>query len=33
MLEPQDKLFFILFYFKCYPNFEVAELLFNLDRN
>ena len=22
-----------LFYFKCYPNFEVAELLFNLDRN
>ena len=30
--QPQDKLFYILFYFKCYPTFDVAGLLFELDR-
>ena len=29
----QDKLFFILFYFKCYPTFDVAGLLFDLHRS
>lgn len=29
----QDKLFFILFYFKCYPTFDVAGLLFDIDRS
>ena len=28
-----EKLFFVLFYFKCYPTFDVLELLFNLDRS
>lgn len=28
-----EKLFFILFYFKCYPTFDVLGLLFNLDRS
>ncbi len=30
--NPQDKLFYILFYFKCYPTFDVAGLLFDIDR-
>lgn len=30
--NPQDKLFYILFYFKCYPTFDLAGLLFDLDR-
>jgi len=29
---PQDKLFYILLYFKCYPTFDLAGLLFDLDR-
>ncbi len=33
LLEPKDKLFFILFYFKCYPTFDVAGLLFDLHRS
>jgi hypothetical protein len=28
-----EKLFFILFYFKCYPTFDVFGLLFNLNRS
>jgi DDE superfamily endonuclease/Helix-turn-helix of DDE superfamily endonuclease len=28
----QDKLFYILLYFKCYPTFDLAGLLFDLDR-
>jgi Helix-turn-helix of DDE superfamily endonuclease len=30
--NPQDKLFYILFYFKCYPTFDLAGLLFGIDR-
>ncbi|WP_242055562.1 transposase [Nostoc flagelliforme] len=30
LLTTQDKLFFILFYFKCYPTFDVAGLLFDM---
>jgi hypothetical protein len=29
----EDKLFFILFYFKCYPTFDVAGILFDLHRS
>jgi hypothetical protein len=29
----QDKLFFILFYFKCYPTFDVAGLVFDIHRS
>lgn len=29
---PQDKLFYILLYFKCYPTFDLAGVLFDLDR-
>ncbi len=29
----QDKLFYILFYFKCYPTFDLASILFDLDRS
>ncbi len=29
---PQDKLFYIVFYFKCYPTFDLAGLLFDIDR-
>ena len=29
----QDKLFYILFYFKCYPTFDVASILFDIDRS
>ena len=28
----QDKLFYILLYFKCYPTFDLAGLLFDIDR-
>jgi len=28
-----EKLFFILFYFKCYPTFDVLGLLFDLNRS
>ena len=31
--EAKDKLFFILFYFKCYPTFDVAGVLFDLHRS
>lgn len=31
--KAQDKLFFILFYFKCYPTFDVAGLLFDMHRS
>ena len=29
----EDKLTYILFYFKCYPTFDLAGLLFDLDRS
>jgi len=29
----EEKLFFILFYFKVYPTFDLAGLLFDLDRS
>ncbi len=29
----EDKLFYILFYFKCYPTFDVAGVLFDFDRS
>jgi hypothetical protein len=32
LLTAQDKLFYILFYFKCYPTFDVCGLLFDIDR-
>lgn len=32
LASPQDKLFFILTYFKCYPTFDVLGLLFELER-
>jgi hypothetical protein len=30
--KPQEKLFYILFYFKCYPTFDLAGVIFDLDR-
>lgn len=33
LLRVEEKLFFILFYFKCYPTFDVAGDLFELDRS
>ncbi|HUV03432.1 MAG TPA: transposase family protein, partial [Desulfobacteria bacterium] len=33
MRTPTGKLFFILFYYKCYPTFDVLGLLFDLDRS
>ena len=33
LFSPQEKLFFILFYFKCYPTFDLAGILFDLDRS
>ena len=27
-----EKLFFVLFYFKCYPTFDLTRLLFDVDR-
>lgn len=32
LCNPQDKLFYILFYLKCYPTFDLAGLLFDIDR-
>ncbi len=31
--SPEAKLFYILFYFKCYPTFDLAGILFDLDRS
>jgi hypothetical protein len=31
--RPADKLFFILFYLKCYPTFDLAGLLYGVDRS
>jgi Helix-turn-helix of DDE superfamily endonuclease len=28
----QAKVFFILFYFKCYPTFDVLSIIFDLER-
>lgn len=33
LANPQAKLFYILFYFKCYPTFDVAGWLFDFDRS
>lgn len=33
LLTTQAKLFFILFYFKCYPTFDLAGLLFDIHRS
>lgn len=30
---PEEKLFFILFYFKCYPTYDVAGFVFDADRS
>ncbi len=33
LLSTQQKLFFILFYFKCYPTFDLAGIIFDLHRS
>ena len=33
LLTGQEKLFFILFYFKCYPTFDLAGIIFDLHRS
>lgn len=33
LAQMSDKLFFVLFYFKCYPTFDLAGLLFDFDRS
>lgn len=33
LLSVEDKLIYILFYFKCYPTFDLAGVLFDLDRS
>src|SRR5579883_328231 len=33
LLKTQEKLFFILFYFKCYPTFDLAGLIFDRHRS
>lgn len=33
LLSAQEKLFFILFYFKCYPTFDLAGLIFDMHRS
>jgi hypothetical protein len=33
LLAHQEKLFFIWFYFKCYPTFDLAGIMFELDRS
>ncbi len=33
LLTNQEKLFFILFYFKCYPTFDLAGIIFDLHRS
>jgi len=32
LISPAEKLFYILFYLKCYPTFDLASLFFNVDR-
>ncbi|WP_324234597.1 transposase family protein [Okeania sp.] len=29
----EDKLFYVLFYLKCYPTFDLASILFDIDRS
>jgi hypothetical protein len=31
--EMEDKLFYVIFYFKCYPTFDLAGILFDFDRS
>jgi hypothetical protein len=33
LLGTQEKLFFILFYFKCYPTFDLAGIIFDMHRS
>ncbi len=33
LITIQEKLFYILFYFKCYPTFDLAAVLFDFDRS
>lgn len=33
LLRTQEKLFFVLFYFKCYPTFDLAGLIFEMHRS
>ena len=33
LTEMKEKLFYILFYFKCYPTFDLASVLFDFDRS
>jgi hypothetical protein len=33
LAQAEQKLFYILFYFKCYPTFDLAGLLFDFDRS
>ena len=33
LLTVEEKLIYILFYFKCYPTFDLAGVLFDLDRS
>lgn len=33
LLNPEAKLFFILFYFKCYPTFDLAGIIFDMHRS
>jgi hypothetical protein len=33
LLTSQEKLFFILFYFKCYPTFDLAGIIFDMHRS
>ena len=33
LVTMEDKLIYVLFYFKCYPTFDLAGLLFDLDRS
>ena len=33
LAQVSEKLFFVLFYFKCYPTFDLAGLLFDFDRS
>ncbi|WP_199330437.1 transposase family protein [Microcoleus sp. FACHB-68] len=33
LLNTQEKLFFIFFYFKCYPTFDWADIIFEMHRS
>jgi hypothetical protein len=33
LTQEREKLFYILFYFKCYPTFDLASVLFDFDRS